>query len=147
MESIYSLAARERRLTEGRSISLEDISMRSETGTVSKDVSTRPKEQRERKVQEVEAADIGLKIYSAATNKFPEQITYEEIVEGAKKGKYKITYTVKKTESEIIGMLVKKTIKISENELKVVTDDVFRKIRQGREHTPPSKPTKKLWQK
>ena len=44
-------------------------------------------------------------------------------------------------------MLVKKSIKISENELKVVTGDVFRKIRQGREHTPPSKPTKKLWQK
>ena len=45
------------------------------------------------------------------------------------------------------GMLVKKTIKISKNELKVVTDDVFRKIRQGREHTPPSKTAKKLWQK
>ena len=112
-----------------------------------RDETARPKEQRERKVQETDAADLGLKIYAAAANAFPEQTTYEEIVEEAKKGKYKITYTVKKTESEIIGMLVKKSIKISENELKVVPDDVFRKIRQGREHTPPSKSTKKIWQK
>ena len=121
--------------------------MRSEAETERREESARPKEQRERKMQEVEAADLGLKIHTAASNKFPEQVTYEEIVEGAKKGKYKITYTVKKTESEIIGMMVKKGIKITENELKVVPDDVFRKIRQGREHTPPSKPTKKLWQK
>ena len=112
-----------------------------------KDESVRPREQRERKAQEVEARELGLKMYAAAGNTFPEQITYEEIVEGAKKGKYNITYTVKKTESEIIGMIVKKNIKITENELKVVPDDVFLKIRQGREHTPPSNPTKKIWQK
>ena len=92
---------------------MENISMRSEAETVRRDESACPKEQRERKVQEVEAADLGLKIYAAAANKFPEQMTYEEIVEGAKKGKYKITYTVKKTESEIIGMMVKKGIKIT----------------------------------
>ena len=51
---------------------------------------------------------MGLKVFSAAANSFPEQTTYEEIVEGAKSGKYKITYTTKKTESEIIGMIIKK---------------------------------------
>ena len=65
--------------------------MRSEADTVRRDESARPKEQTEIKVQEVEAADLGLKIYAAVANKFPDQITYEEIVEGAKKGKYKIT--------------------------------------------------------
>ena len=29
----------------------------------------------------------------------------------------------------------------------IVSDDVFRKIRQGREHTLPSKVPKKPWQK
>ena len=46
----------------------------------------------------MDASSLRLKIYAAATNKFPEQMTYEEIVEGAKNGKY----TVKKSESEII---------------------------------------------
>ena len=106
-----------------------------------------PREQREKKLQGVEASTLGLKVFAAATNKFPENPTYEEIVEGAKSGKYKITYTVKKTESEIIGMIIKKTAKITEEELKVVPDDVFRKIRQGREHTPPSKLIKNVWHK
>ena len=57
---------------------------------------TKPKEQREKKVQEIEAKTVGLKIYAAASNKFPDQPSYEDIVEGAKNGKYKITYTVKK---------------------------------------------------
>ena len=62
-------------------------------------------------------------------------------------GNIKLHTLLKKTESEIIGLLIKKNIKITEEELKVVPDDAFRKIRQGREYTPPSKPKKKLWQK
>ena len=44
-------------------------------------------------------------------------------------------------------IIIKKNVKITENELKVVPDDVFREIIQGRKHTPPSKPIKKVWQK
>ena len=54
-----------------------------------------------------------------------------------------MTYIEKKTNNEIISMLIKRMIKITQDELKMVPDDFFRKIRQGREHTPPSKPTKK----
>ena len=39
--------------------------MRGEADTVRRDESAHPKEQRERKMQEVEAADLGLKIYAA----------------------------------------------------------------------------------
>ena len=70
-------------------------------------------------------------------------MTYEDIVEGIKNGRYKIRYIEKKTANEIVSLLIKTMIKITQDELKMVPDDVFRKIRQGREHTPPSKPTKK----
>ena len=51
MESIYSLTARERRMSEGRSLSLEDICMREERGMGGEGDSVRPKEHREKKVQ------------------------------------------------------------------------------------------------
>ena len=53
----------------------------------------------------------------------------------------------KRTISEVMAMIVRRTVKITHEELKMVPDDVFRKIRQGREHTPPTKATKKTWQK
>ena len=71
MESIYSLAARERKFTEGRSLSMEDIPMRTEAGARRSEVGTRPKEQREKKSLEMDASSLGLKIYAAVTNKFP----------------------------------------------------------------------------
>ena len=71
-EYLFPSSQRERKLAEGRGMSLEDISMRSDVGAVRRDELTRPKEQRERKVQETDAADLGLKIYAAAANAFPE---------------------------------------------------------------------------
>ena len=91
----------------------------------------------------MDAKTLGLKIYTAETTGFLEKVTFEDIVEGLKRGRYKMTYIEKKTNNEIISMLIKRMIKITQDELKMVPDDVFRKIRQGREHTPPSKPTKK----
>ena len=38
-------------------------------------------------------------------------------------------------------------LRFEDDDLIIVSDDVFRKIRQGREHTPPSKVLKKPWQK
>ena len=74
--------------------------MRSEAGGARSKGETVLKEQREKKSQEVEASTLRLKIFVAAINRFPEQTTYEEIVEGAKSGKYKITYTVKKQKAK-----------------------------------------------
>ena len=155
MESIYSLAVRERKISEGRSLSLEDITKREERGAVRREerVAVRreervkSKDQRERKLQVMDAKGLGVKIHVAETTSFPEKITFEEIVEGIKTGKYKITYVEKKTESDITAMLVKMRIRITQEELKIVPDDVFRKMRQRREHTLPSKPIKKAWQK
>ena len=39
---------------------------------------------------------MGIKIYVGESNRFPLKITYEEITERVKKGKYKMTYTEKK---------------------------------------------------
>ena len=74
-------------------------------------------------------------------------MSYDEIVDGVKRGKYKITYTDKRTETEINALMEKGKIRFDDDDLVVVPDDVFRKIRQGREQTPPSKVTKKPWQK
>ena len=68
-------------------------------------------------------------------------------MDGVKRGKYKITFTDKRTETEIISMMERGKLKIEDDDLMVVPDVVFRKIRQGREHTPPSKAIKKPCQK
>ena len=46
-----------------------------------------------------------------------------------------------------MAMIVRRTVKITQEELKMVPDDVFRRIRQEREHTPPTKATKTPWYK
>ena len=71
-------------------MSLEDIPMRSEAEAMRSKAVTRPKEQREKKSLEMDTSSLGLKIYAAAANRFRELITYEEIVDGAKNGKYKL---------------------------------------------------------
>ena len=38
-------------------------------------------------------------------------------------------------------------IKFDDDDLTIVPDDIFRKIRRGREHKPQSKVQKKPWQK
>ena len=81
------------------------------------------------------------------TNRALEKMQYEDIVEGLRKNKYKMTYAYKRTEQEIMGLLGKKKIKIHGDDLKTVPEDIFRKIRHGREQTPPSKHSKKPWQK
>ena len=40
---------------------------------------TKPKDQREKKIQEIEAKSLGMKIYAAESNKFSPKLTYEEI--------------------------------------------------------------------
>ena len=64
-------------------------------------------------------------------------------MEGIRKNKYKLIYSDKRTETEVMGLLDKKKIKISGDDLKIVPDDVFRKIRHRREQAPPSKHTQK----
>ena len=56
-----------------------------------------PKEQMEKKHYEIEAKSLRLKIYAAESNKFTLKMTYEEIIEGIKAGRYKMTYTEKKS--------------------------------------------------
>ena len=138
-ESIYSRESRSREGSAQR--------QPKETGEREDTSKMKPKEKREVKTQEIEAKNLGLKIFASESFRFSKKVTYEEIVDGVKRGKYKITYTDKRTETEIITLMEKGKMKIEDDDLIVVADDVFRKIRQGREHTPPSKVTKKPWQK
>ena len=82
---------------------------------------------------------LGLKIYAAESTKFTQKMTYEDVLEGIRAGKYKMTYTEKRTESEIISLIENKKIRINEEAFNIVPDDVFRKIRHGKGQTPPSK--------
>ena len=70
---------------------------------------------------------------------FPKKSAYEEIVDGVKRGKYKMTFTDKRTETEIVTLREKGKVRLEDEDLSIVPDDIFRKIRQGRETTPPSK--------
>ena len=85
------------------------------------------------KTHEIEAKNLGLKVYSNESFRFPKKSTYEEIVDGVKRGKYKITYTDKRSETEIIAMMEKGKLKFEDEDLIIVPDDVFRKIRQERD--------------
>ena len=48
-----------------------------------------------------------------------------------------MTYLDKRIETEIIELLDKKKLQIFSEDLIVVPEDVFRKIKHGREQTPP----------
>ena len=125
----------------------QDQKGRSSEQTGEEEQRAKSKEQRDRRSIELEARSLGLKIYTGETNRFPEKMQYEDIVEGLRKNKYKMSYTDKRTEQEIMGLLDKKKIKIHGDGLKTVPEDIFRKIRHGREQTSPSKHSKKPWQK
>ena len=129
-----------------REASAQRTQMR-ETEEKEEGTKTKPKEKREPKTHELEAKNLGLRVYSCESYRFSKKSTHEEIVDGVKRGKYKITFTDKRTETEIISMMERGKLKIEDDDLMVVPDVVFRKIRQGREHTPPSKAIKKPCQK
>ena len=59
----------------------------------------------ERMVQEIEARDMGLKIYAGESHKFSQVVTYNEIVQGLRKKKYKTTFTDKRTETDIMALI------------------------------------------
>ena len=89
---------------------------------------------------------MGLKIFTSETNKYSKSVTYEEIIEGMRQGKYKMTYTDIRLEAEIIFLIEKRKIKIEEDDLLTVSDEVSRKIRQGkRTHATLKKIQKKPW--
>ena len=141
-ESIYSLTTRDITMEgEVETHEAQAVSEGERTREL-KELKTQPKERREWKVQEIDSKKLGLKIYSSEINKFTKETTYEDILEGIKKGKHKITYTDKRSESEIISLTEKRKLKCEEDDLMTVSE-VFRKIRQGKELTPPSKIQKK----
>ena len=75
---------------------------------------TKPREKREPKTHEIEAKNLGLKVYSCESYRFPKKSTYEEIVDGVKRGKYKITFTDKRNETEIISMMERGKLKFED---------------------------------
>ena len=87
----------------------------------------KPKERREKKIQEIDSKNLGLKIYAGVANKFSEVVTYDEILDGICKGRFKLTFTDKRSEVEIMALIERK-VKINDEDLKVVPDDVYRKI-------------------
>ena len=51
------------------------------------------------------------------------------------------------TEQEVLNLIEKMRIKIFEDDLKVISDESFRKVSGGKEPTPPNKQNKKQWQR
>ena len=109
--------------------------------------SQREKEAQMKKSTEIEAKTLGLHIYAAESRPFPKQITYEGLVEGIKTGCFKFIFSAKRTEQEILNLIEKKKVKIFEDDLQVISDETFRKVRGGKEPTPPGKLSKKPWQR
>ena len=101
------------------------------------------KTQRKEKHIPITAVSYGIKIYAPESKKFPSKIKYEEITEGLKTKKYKLTYSVKKPETEIMDLIENLKIKFTETDLITVPDDVFKKIRTGQEQSPQQQQTVK----
>ena len=95
-ESIYSLTSKETTMEGEGETQEEQMTMEEEKGARDqKETKSHPKERREWKIQEIDAKKLGLKIYTSETNRFTKPTTYDDIIEGIKKGKHKITYTEK----------------------------------------------------
>ena len=109
----------------------------------------RPAKQLERTPSIISAKLYGIKVYAPETKTFPKAIKYEDIIEGLKNKKYKVTFKVKKSETEIIELIEQQKVKFSEGDFTVVPDDVFKKIRQGQEQSPQQQQTTKkpTWNK
>ena len=56
----------------------------------------KPKDRREKKIQEIDSKSLGLKIYAGEANKFSQVGTYDEILKGIRKGRFKLTCTDKR---------------------------------------------------
>ena len=68
-----------------------------------------------------------MKIYATESIKFLREMTYEEIVNGIKVRKYKMTFTEKRSEGKITALIEKKRIKINNDDL-----NSFQTIRQAK---------------
>ena len=86
--------------------------------------------------QVLDASALGLVIYTQESNKYPQTVTLEHISSNIKTRKYKFTYNVKRPEAEIWHLIEKQRIRFTDADLKIVPDDMFRKIRQGQELSP-----------
>ena len=60
-------------------------------------------------------------------------------MDGIKNGIYKFTYSARRSEQEILSIIERKKVKLFEDDLKVISEDSFRKIRGAKELTLPSK--------
>ena len=52
-------------------------------------------------------------------------------MEGIRKGTYKYTYTARKSDQETLQLVEKKKIKLFEDDLKIISDESYRKVRGG----------------
>ena len=92
----------------------------------------------------------GIKIYAPESKPFPSIVKYEDVAEGIKQKHYEITYSVKKQEQDVISLIENQRIKFQDSDLQLVSDETFKKIRQGQEPSPQQQPTSKkqpLWHK
>ena len=95
----------------------------------------------------MDAKTLGLQIYAQESKPLPKQVSYESLMERIKNGNYKFTHSARKTEQEILHLIEKKNIKLFEDDLKIISNESFWKVRGGKEATPPSKQHKKPWLK
>lgn len=106
------------------------------------------KEHAEMTVQETETqmetlkgAEIGLQIHTSKSVGWPKStLTLKQITKNLREGKYKFTYKYNRIkEEDIMKMITKNCIEITQDCFSIVDDGTFRKIRQGliEEHTPP----------
>ena len=112
-ESLYSLTGKDTTMeSEGEKQDVQMMEEEEKGARDQKEMKSQPKERREWKVQEIDAKKLGLKIYSSEMNRFTKPTTYDDIIEGVKKGKHKITYTDKRSEAEILSLIEKRKLKI-----------------------------------
>ena len=109
------------------------------------EMSPAPKEQREtiskpKQTIPTPAKELGITVYTSKSNPFPKIITYQILKENIKNETYKITFTANKTIEEVKQMIENDKMKFVDNDLKIVDDSTFRKIRTGKDdRSPPTK--------
>ena len=91
--------------------------------------------------ERIKAKDIGLQIHSAKATGWPKGILYKnKLIEAIENKKYKMAYTTEHMDFyEILEYIRKDNIVLDEC-WPIMDDDIFRKIRPGRElqRTPPT---------
>ena len=85
------------------------------------------KEKGTKKQFETEAKSLGLIVYTPESRGHAQSITYDEILEGIKTGKFKYTHSTQRPDLEILEMLARRRIKFSDEDVKQFQTNILKK--------------------